>query len=215
MLFDMHIHTKFSPCSGFCLEQVLDRARQLGLDGVCITDHHSRAAARVVAEGPQADGLVVLVGQEYATDQGDFLVFGPLPELAPGMPAPQLLEMAAHAGGVAIGAHPFRQGRGLDPGLMAGGLLRFIESINGRNSAEDNNRANQWGRVNGLGLVGGSDAHTAAELGSVVTEFKHAISNQDDLVRALKSGEFEARWASDIYLQIFSASRYAAAYLAE
>ncbi len=214
MLFDLHIHTRFSPCSDLSPIKALDRARILGLDGVCFTDHHSRGAAQIIDEGPQEDGLVVLVGQEYATNQGDFLVFGPLPELAPGMPASQLLQMVAHAGGVAIGAHPFRQGRSLDPELAGSGLLHFIEGINGRNLTETNNRAAEWGRAKGLGLVGGSDAHTTAELGSVVTEFKQPISSQGDLVRALGSGEFQARWASDLYLHVFSATRYAAACMA-
>jgi predicted metal-dependent phosphoesterase TrpH len=193
------------------LDQALSRARQLGLDGVCFTDHHSRAAARFINEGVQDNGLVVLVGQEYATDQGDFLLFGPLPELAPSMPAPQLLQMASNAGGVAIAAHPCRQGRSLDPALAASGLLRFIEGVNGRNLVEENHLASGWGRENSLGLVGGSDAHTPEEVGAALTEFKHPVHSQQDLVRALASGAFQAHWTADSYMQIFSATRYVAA----
>lgn len=215
MIIDMHIHTLFSPCSNLSPLKALDRARALGLDGVCFTDHHSRGVAQLMEEGPQDDGLVVLVGQEYATNQGDFLLFGPLPELAPSMPAPQLLQMVSNLGGAAISAHPFRARRSLDPELAESGLVQVIEGINGRNLARDNERAYEWGRKQGLGMVGGSDAHTEAELGSVLTEFMQPIGSQADLVKALKSGEYQPRWASDYYMQVFSASRHAAACMAE
>lgn len=196
------------------MEQALDRARQVGLDGICITDHHSRAAARVINEGPQENGLVVLVGQEYATAQGDFLLFGPLPELAPSMPAPQLLQMVDHAGGVAIGAHPCRQGRSLDPELAASGLLHFVEGVNGRNLVEENYLASGWARENGLRLVGGSDAHTSGEIGAALTEFKQPVFSQQDLVHALASGGFQLRWPTDHFMENFSATRCAAARMA-
>jgi len=192
----------------------MKRARQIGLDGICITDHHSRAAARIIEEGPQDDGLVVLVGQEYTTDQGDFLLFGPLPELTPNMPAPQLLQMAAQAGGVAIGAHPCRHGRSLDPELAASGLLHFIEGVNGRNLMEANHLASGWGRDKGLGLVGGSDAHTPAEIGTVFTDFAEPVYSQKDLVRALMSGGFQAHWSTESDINLFHAARVAAASMA-
>lgn len=211
MLFDLHIHTRFSACSEMRLSDAMDQAHARGLDGLCFTDHNSRGATRLIQEGPQENGLVVLVGQEYATDQGDFLLFGPLPELAPRMPAPQLLHMVDEAGGVAIGAHPFRRGRGLDPKLSQTGHLHFIEGINGRNRAGENELATQWGLEHGLGLLGGSDAHQASELGAVLTEFKQTIRKQDDLVRALKCGDFEARRGTDFYLRDFSFPHLAAA----
>jgi len=211
MLFDLHVHTSFSPCSQMSPREVLDRARQVGLNGVCLTDHHSRAAAQVISEGPQPDGLVVLVGQEYATSQGDFLIFGPLAALAPGLPATQLLEMVQRAGGVAVGAHPCRQGRSLDPELAASGRIKVIEGVNGRNLLEENQLASGWGRENGLDLVGGSDAHTPEELGTAGTEFVQVIRGQNDLVRALKSGGFHARWPLKNSMEIFLASRYRAA----
>jgi predicted metal-dependent phosphoesterase TrpH len=215
MLFDLHIHSRFSPCSELSTLEAIERAHALGLDGICFTDHHSRGSARLIQEGPQENGLVVLVGQEYATGQGDFLLFGPLPELAPSMSAQQLLQMVEHTGGVAIGAHPFRRGRGVDPELAGSGLLHFIEGINGRNLSAENERANLWGRDHGMGLVGGSDAHTTSELGMVVTEFREPILNQDDLVWALKGGDFQARWTSDYYLRLFTDSRYATASMAK
>lgn len=194
--------------------EALERARQMGLDGVCFTDHHSRLAASLIPEGPQEDGLVVLVGQEYATNQGDFLIFGPLPELAAGIPAPELLEIVQQSGGVAVAAHPCRRGRSLDPELASSGLVKVIEGVNGRNLMEENSLASHWGRENGLGLVGGSDAHTLYELGTAGTEFKGIIRDQSDLVQALKAGSFHMRWPLKSPVEIFIASHYANASLA-
>lgn len=106
MLFDLHVHTTFSPCSGLSLEEILGKARSIGLDGVCLTDHESMAAGGLVREGPQDDGLCVIIGQEYATRQGDFLLFGPYESLPQGLEARHLLLYVQATGGVAVAAHP-------------------------------------------------------------------------------------------------------------
>jgi histidinol phosphatase-like PHP family hydrolase len=44
MLIDTHLHEKkFSEDSFITLEEIVERAIELGLDGVCITDHDSNA----------------------------------------------------------------------------------------------------------------------------------------------------------------------------
>jgi len=199
MLFDLHVHTNFSPCSRLSPAQALARARRLGLDGVCLTDHHSREAARVIDQGPQPDGLVVLVGQEYTTTQGDFLLFGQLPQLAPGLNAPQVLDLVERAGGAAVGAHPCRRGRGLDPRLLSAGLVKVIEGVNGRNLSEENQQAQQLGLRHDLTLVGGSDAHDSSEVGAAATLFEQPVFSQMDLVDALRSGRCQAHWVADLH----------------
>lgn len=193
MLLDLHIHSHLSPCSRLPLRQILAQARCRGLDGVCLTDHGGRLALGQVREGPQADGLVVLVGHEYATPQGDFLLFGDLEPLPAELNAASLLLAVEGQGGVAVAAHPFRPGRGLDPELGRLGLVRVIEGINGRNPAGSNRQARQWAGQHGLSLVGGSDAHSLAELGGVATFFPYNIASQAELVSALKAGHGQPR----------------------
>ena len=61
-------------------------------------------------------GLCVIVGMEYTTSKGDFLVFGPAEYVPEGMDAEDLIGWVRKEGGVAIPAHPFRQSRPTDPG---------------------------------------------------------------------------------------------------
>ena len=71
MLFDLHIHTTLSACSQLRLEQILSEASEKGLDGVCITDHHTMAVRHAISEGIQANGLCVIFGMEYSTREAE------------------------------------------------------------------------------------------------------------------------------------------------
>lgn len=193
MLFDLHVHSLQSPCSRLGLPEILGLARAQGLDGVCVTDHDLRADLGGLAEGVQANGVVLLVGQEYATSQGDFLLFGRLPEFAPGLGAEEILRRTNEAGGVAVAAHPFRPGRETDLGLLRAGLCAVLEAENGRNHAPANRAAWEWGLAQGLALTGGSDAHRPAELGRAATWFSRPVHNSSDLVAALRTGLCQPR----------------------
>lgn len=115
MIFDLHVHTTLSSCSQLTLDEILDNARHKGLDGVCITDHQTMAVKQQTKESIQADGLCIITGMEYATPDGDFLIFGPFENIPANLPAKELLHLVDRAGGVAVAAHPFRQGRSTNP----------------------------------------------------------------------------------------------------
>ena len=191
MLIDIHVHSSVSPCSRLELTEILTHARGRGLDGVCITDHDTMDARHSVMEGVQPDGLLLVVGMEYSTSQGDFLLFGPFEDLEPGLPATEMLHLVRNAGGAAIAAHPCRMVRPADPGLAAGGLLQAVELVNGRNSPHDNASARQWERGvigNVLPRVAGSDAHTLQELGRAPTRFFKPVRSRGELIEALYKG---------------------------
>ena len=189
MLIDLHVHSSISPCSRLSLAEILSHARSRGLDGVCLTDHDTMAAQWEVREGVQPDGLLVLVGMEYATSQGDFLLFGPFEELAPGLSAREVLTVVDQAGGAAVAAHPCRLARPTDREVVAAGLVHALEIVNGRNTAEENRMAGNWPYRYALPAVGGSDAHTLAELGRRPTRFLTPVTSRTDLIRALRRGQ--------------------------
>jgi predicted metal-dependent phosphoesterase TrpH len=149
MLFDLHVHSELSPCSVLAVAQIVDRARAAGLDGVCITDHNTTALRRQVAEGVRPDGLCLLVGMEYDTPEGDFLLFGDCDDLGRGLATPQLLDLMAKRDGVAVAAHPGRHGRGLREDLLWDRSCTILETLNGRNSEVENYRAEILRRVAG------------------------------------------------------------------
>lgn len=188
MRFDLHVHSTISPCSELRLEEILAHSRGRDLDGVCITDHQRMEAAQHVTEGIQSDGLCVIVGLEYTTPDGDFLVFGPFAGISRGFTAPELLTLVHERGGVAVAAHPFRPGMGVQEYVVRDGLCRVVETWNGRNSEAENDRARRWVESYSVTQTGGSDAHSLAELGQVVTRFDVPIRSKDDLVQALRNG---------------------------
>jgi len=188
MRIDLHVHTDASQCSCLSLDDIITHAAGLGLDGVCITDHHCMDALNHVSPGLQPNGMRLFVGQEYHCDQGDFLIFGPKAPLTPDLGAQQLLACVEQSGGVAIAAHPFREERPTAEFVIREGMCRIVESINGRNHAYENQGVDQWRKKYDLIECAGSDAHRLEELGKACTRFSIPVHTSDDLIYALKNG---------------------------
>lgn len=189
MLIDLHVHTRFSPCSRLGVGEILRLAAARGLDGVCLTDHGTGLAAGRLWPGRAPAGLLVVVGQEYATGQGDFLVFG-APDLTQGLEAAAMLDAVLVAGGTAVAAHPCRPGRSVAPDVLGHPALAALEAMNGRNRPADDQAAQALARRLGLPATGGSDAHTPAEVGLAATRFHRALADEAGLVAALRAGLF-------------------------
>lgn len=190
MLMDMHIHTHFSPCSVIDILQLLRKAREVGLDGICITDHDTMASTSVFENIADDLGLCVIVGMEYTTTKGDFLIFGPIEHIQAKMDAEYLLRWIQKEGGIAIPAHPFRKHRPADPGVLQSS--KIIEGLNGRNCPSENELSRNWAQKQGNGIkeTGGSDAHTIEEVGRMVTMFEKDIYNVEGLIKELHYGKY-------------------------
>jgi len=191
MVIDMHIHTSFSPCSVINIPDLVERAYESGLDGICITDHDTTASKNIFGERLEHRGLCIIVGMEYTTSRGDFLIFGPAEYVPEGMEAEDLIGWARKEGGVAIPAHPFRQSRPTDPGLLPS--FGVVEVLNGRNRPYENERCRNWLSQygNGTRQTGGSDAHTLEEVGQVVTVFEKCIYGVESLISELRGGSYK------------------------
>ena len=96
MKFDHHIHTsRHSPDSEIDPLQLVERAREIGLDGVVITEHDYQWEADELAElAARAAPLRVFSGAEISAREGHFLVYGlpSLDECPPGVALADLLE---------------------------------------------------------------------------------------------------------------------------
>ncbi len=134
--------------------------------------------------------ICIIVGIEYTTSKGDFLIFGPIDHIPLGMSLEDLLLFIKKEGGVVIPAHPFRRSRPADISILSS--FSIIETINGRNLPSENKHCKEWISKNGKYFkeIGGSDAHTLNEIGSVVTVFEKNIYCIDDLIRELLEGKY-------------------------
>jgi predicted metal-dependent phosphoesterase TrpH len=199
LTFEIHCHTtRYSECSVMSPPALVRRALEIGLDGVCITEHDT-AWSDAELEGLRSlvgeAGLVILTGQEvraYAPTgviEGDFLVFGWRDRFPYPTPARRLIETVHAAGGIVIAAHPFRRLLG------AGDLLWDLdvdgaEVFNHNHTAEDERRAEQLCAKKGILRCAGSDAHHVDQLGQYVTVFERDVRSEEDLVRELLAGRF-------------------------
>src|SRR4030042_6571560 len=136
MIIDVHIHTSFSPCSIIDIPTLVQRARKVGLDGICITDHGTTASKIVFDNLSDSKGICVIVGMEYATPKGDFLVFGSTEYIPDRLDVKALIRWVKKEKGVAIPAHPFRKSRPTDPGILSS--FNIVEVLNGRNRPSEN-----------------------------------------------------------------------------
>ena len=188
MLFDIHTHTALSPCSAIPVKDIVPAAKQRGLDGICITDHDTMRVSHHLTEGVQENGLVVIFGMEYETPEGDFLIFGPFEDIDTGLDAPTLLTRMIRKGGVAVAAHPFRPARPVAEHLISSGLIRVVESFNGRNNDIDNLKVQKWRKTFSFHETGGSDAHTLDELGKYTTRLTIPVHSRQGFIYALNHG---------------------------
>lgn len=186
----MHIHTSFSPCSNISIPYLLKRAQEIGLDGICVTDHNTAASKYAFENIADNSGPCVIIGMEYTTPKGDFLIFGPVDHIPENMDAQELIRWVYKQRGAVIAAHPFRKYRSVDPHCLQ--LSTIIESINGRNLPHEDDLCKSWLKQHGNGIkeIGGSDAHSLEEIGHVVTAFKNNIYNVDDLIHELQGKNY-------------------------
>jgi predicted metal-dependent phosphoesterase TrpH len=205
MLIDLHTHTRrFSWDSDLTADELVDLSKRAGLDGVCLTEHDFFWDEGEVQKLSEKHDFLVIPGVEINTDDGHMLCFG-LKSYVYGMHrAPQLAACLEASGGVMVAAHPYR--RRLQPGNADEALAHAevaraaaspafagctaIERINGRGSERENAFAAACCDTLALAGTGGSDAHTAADVGSCATEFESTITSLGDLITALKGGRY-------------------------
>ena len=204
MVIDIHTHSyPASSCSSISEDRLIEEAKRIGLDGICLTDHNYVWDPDRVKALTQKHGFLVLRGNEITTDQGHMLVFGLDTNIKEGriIKLDELRREVKEADGYMIVVHPFRGfltfgmeqlGLNLEK-AMERPLFKYVDAIevmNGKVTKEENDFASEV--ADGLGLpgIGGSDAHKESEVGLYATRFQDVIENEKDLIDILKSGRF-------------------------
>lgn len=171
-------------------EQLVDLARERGLDGICLTEHDRAWPEAEIEALRQATGFVVLSGVELTTNAGHILAFG----LRLDLPLPTAAAVAAAAreqGALLYLAHPARDGL-LRVNHDTVSWFASVEAVNGSDTRLQNLAATGLARGFRLPGIGGSDAHAPAEVGRAATRFHDDITSEVDLLAALRSGRYEA-----------------------
>jgi len=195
---DLHIHSALGGDSNIEPGDLVPRARAVGLDAVCVTEHHSHALSAPFDEISRKSGFPIFRGMEYRAAEGHLLVFGVRAnrgDLLPGLPMQDAIDWVQARGGVAIPAHPYQKdmvGWLLGDRVLTLQGLYALEVANASVSPADNRLALQAAAMLGLKGTGGSDAHGLPTVGQAYTIFPSPIRTEEDLVEALRHGTYSA-----------------------
>jgi predicted metal-dependent phosphoesterase TrpH len=209
---DLHLHTtRGSSDSNISPRALVERAREIRIGAVCVTEHDNMWDSAAVEALATDSGVVVLHGMEVTTDLGHVGVFG-LDRYVGGIyKLKELRRVADIEGGILIANHPFRykldakvafmngHGEPLDPGrperaaeLEIFRMTDAIEVLNGACSEEENLFALRVARHLGLAEVAGSDSHWSRSVGCVTTLFSRPVRDERDLIELIKARQCRA-----------------------
>ncbi len=203
MLIDLHTHTyPLSWDSKLSADELVDRSKQAGLDGIVLSEHDWAWNPEEVAALAARHNFLVLHGIEVNTDDGHIIVIGPR-RYSYGMHhIKELARLVEEADGVMWATHPYRRhhpwdweseehwqdalGRGSRN--EAYGIVAALEVINGRGSKRENLYSHRITERLGLPGTAGTDSHELADIGKTATYFDRPIATGADLVTEIRAG---------------------------
>jgi hypothetical protein len=201
---DFHVHSGHSKDSVSGVAAILERAREVGLDVVAITDHDSVDGGLEARELADRYGVRVIVGEEVKTAEGEVVGLFLERTIPPGMTFAETIAAIKEQGGVVYVPHPFDRLHDV-PGAA---LLRanvtdidVLEVFNSRLAFPGfNEQAERFARRYRIPAAAGSDAHVLASLGTALTGMDD-FSGPVDFVEALAESRIVRRPKSYLYLQ--------------
>ena len=201
-VIDLHTHSfPASQCSSININDLIQQAKRIQLDAICLTDHNHVWDLKAIEDLKQKHGFHIFGANEITTDQGDMLVFGMHTHVKGIIKLTELRKMVDDADGFLIAAHPFRGflvfnasqiGLTVEKAMQRSAYkqVHALEVLNGKVTEKENNFAAEVAAGLGLPATGGSDAHEVSSVGTYATRFRDSIGNEKELVHALKSGEY-------------------------
>jgi predicted metal-dependent phosphoesterase TrpH len=207
VLIDLHTHTRpLSWDSYLTSDELIERARAAGLDGIVLTEHDFCWNLEEVRTLARRHDFLVLPGIEVNTEDGHMLVYG-VHRYVYGMHrSHDLADIVEQAGGVMVAAHPYRRQMPWhirDEGDYEEALRRAsrnpayrycvaLEKINGRGTIKENEFTARLCDFMGMAGAAGTDAHSRSDVGRCATYFERRIESIQDLIEELKAQRFHA-----------------------
>src|SRR5689334_20349001 len=112
-LADIHIHSIYSYDGTATIVGVLQRAKEVGLDVISITDHDEiKGSLKAFDMAPQI-GVEAIPGIEITTAEGDLLALFVTEKIKQGLSLMETIMKVGEAGGICIAPHPMARGMGM------------------------------------------------------------------------------------------------------
>ena len=214
---ETHMHTsQSSACASSTAEEMVRAYKELGYNGVIITDHFLNGSTTVdrtqawdkqisdfckgyedaKAEGDKV-GIDVFFGLEYTYCGTDLLTYGVdkdwlihHPEIMD-LSVIDYIKLVQQSGGMIIEAHPFREADYITTIRL---YPKFVDGMEVRNTAPEHytKRGDDITRMicesYNLAMTSGSDSHATNRIGKGGMEFDEDIKDIADFMRLVKEG---------------------------
>ena len=180
MLYDLHVHTKYSYDGVHTPEKIVKEADKIGLDGLAFTDHMNVDSWKDIPKLKKKYKLDIIKGQEIIVTENS-LFAGEVIGIYMKKPILEVLDMKdcikelRKQKALIIIPHPFKS--------KFKNLKKYdfdaLETLNGRRTLamyqmkygiDLNKKAHKFAKEYKFAEVGGSDAHTYFEIGTGVTD---------------------------------------------
>jgi predicted metal-dependent phosphoesterase TrpH len=178
---DLHLHSHYSHDGRSSIAQLIERARECGLDRLALTDHNVVEGALKFAE---AAPELAIVGEEAKTMEGEVIGLFITGRIPPFRAAEEALDLVHEMGGLTYIPHPLDRSRShFDEERIVelANRIDIIETYNPWCDASANQAAARLAEELGKVTATGSDAHAIEELGRSWMEMDDYEGTQDFL----------------------------------
>jgi predicted metal-dependent phosphoesterase TrpH len=205
---DFHTHTNDDPKDyiDFSARQLIDRAAELGLDALAITNHNIVTFSREIEEHAAGRGVLLIPGIELTLSNKHVVVLNPEIQKAEDFRSLDDLAAIRNDESLIIAPHPFYPGSR----CLRSRLLAHIDSFDAVEFSffysrfiNPNKKAVKIASAKGKPLVGSSDCHNIWQVG-LTYSLVQAEKTIPSLIRAVKEGRVEVATAP---LSIFTMGR--------
>ena len=216
--YETHLHTyPVSKCARAEVREVLEFYREMGYDGVFITNHFLDGNINIDPDTPYEEkikfycsdyehaksvadeiGIKVFFGIEMSYKGTDFLVYGldenwllENPQIM-NMKKSDELKFLAEQGALIIQAHPYREARYIDHIRLFPRCVHGVEVINANRTDFENGMAEHYAKSYGLLEFAGSDNHIGRgqeRLAGMCSE--RPVIDENDFVQMVKGGQMK------------------------
>ena len=184
-IIEMHAHTSDKSLdSGVSAIEMISKAKEIGLHGICLTEHNALWDSEDISELSEKFEINVFQGMELGTNVGHILAYGIESYRPQILMIDELLRVAEEEGAALVLAHPMRStGSDRRPSMVEmGQWFDALEVVNGDHADSTDGYYVRLAEQLNVGAIGGSDAHSLQAVGRVATFFDHTINDLSTLV---------------------------------
>jgi predicted metal-dependent phosphoesterase TrpH len=201
MKIDLHVHiNRTSKCARCEPEEMALKAKEKGLDAICILDHHYYPNNEECKKAEDISGIKVFKAIEItvkAKEGGNDIIVishakpdfdvGAYHQPIPESRLPQLIDFVKRSQGISILAHPFRKNK---PLAINPSGIDCIEIASKNTAVENREKILETSIHYNMLCVSASDAHKTRTLGHYCIDTDYDVLNELELAITLKRKHF-------------------------